>query len=152
VTHPTPTRRAAALACVVALAAAACSTPGQTPPSKPPRGPATTSALSHATAELPHTTPAPDPAAAVSGSSEGPVAVAAGHLADLLHAQGLEVLWVGTRYLDPLPLPDRPLSAAVVDVDVAHHAGVGHPTQARYRLHLHPADGGWRVTDMTEVE
>jgi hypothetical protein len=150
VSHPTPTRRAAALACVVALAAAACSTPDQTRPSKSPPD-ATTSTLSHATAGLPRPTPAPDPAA-VSGSPEGPAAVAGGHLTDLLHAQGLEVLWVDTRYLDPRPLPDRPLSTAVVQVDVAHHAGVGHPTQARYRFHLRPAGGGWRVTDIVEVE
>jgi hypothetical protein len=75
----------------------------------------------------------------------GPEVVAARLVADRLADEGLETVWVDTRLLETTQ------SGAIVEVQVAHSAGSGHPTQSGYQLTLVAEDGGWRVERFVEA-
>jgi hypothetical protein len=74
------------------------------------------------------------------GGPAGPEQVAAGLVIDTLAAQGLHAVVLDTHLLATGP------QRASVRVQVAHHPGSGHPTQADYDLELTRTPHGWQPT------
>jgi hypothetical protein len=155
--HPTPTPTGAA----VVAGAVLLLTVGCHPPDgrfdQPPHAPAVheqaggTLPARAAAATLGPTSDPPraeavegvEDAAADAGADEGaggdgPEQAAARWIVDTLAAQGLHTVVLDTHLADTGP--DR----ASVRVQVAHHPGSGHPTQADYHLELTRTPTGWQ--------